>query len=297
MDRINFLAEDNFPLSSNTLQIMQNLNGLSAKTAYLGGFGNYILAGCEENAGNVSEGIIVISGELFQFEGGAKQTYVKITEFPHALSAFGVDYPEAVVSRKVSFSATGTDDMRWAGFARVLTNEQLQQKVESIKGDPAGTIKMWPKPVAPEGYKLCDGSPVSNEDFPELFELIGTQFGGDGNPYFALPNLKERFVVGYNLDKPDYSPIGKTGGEEKHTLTLSEMPEHSHAYTDDTNAAGKFPEVASGFPQVRTGFSPSKSSAEDAGWGTVYDTEKKGGNASHENRPPYLVLAYIIKVK
>jgi formylmethanofuran dehydrogenase subunit C len=77
MNKINFTAKDNFPLSSDTMEMMQQMIGLNANLALLGGT-NYILSGCVDDGTNVTDGIIVVDGELIPFEGGIKNA--KITK-------------------------------------------------------------------------------------------------------------------------------------------------------------------------------------------------------------------------
>jgi hypothetical protein len=199
MDKINFLAKDNFPFFTEMAEMMQQMNNLSAKTALLGATGNYILSGCEEDAnGNVSEGYISIAGELFRFAGGAKQTHIMVTESGHTLSAFGVDYPEAYFTRIASFSGAGTDDMRWVDFARVMTNRQLEQQLNNVKEDAVGIMKFWPGYTAqvPKNYMLADGRVLLSEEYTELYQVVGLRFSPVGTPpntVFNLPELPSGF--------------------------------------------------------------------------------------------------------
>lgn len=299
MNKINFTAKDNFPLSSDTMALLQDMVGLSANAALLGG-SNYILTGCvDDGGGNVGSGIIVIEGELLPFQGGTKKAKVAIQQTSKTLTAFGTSYPEAYVYRTAIFSDTGT--YTWADFVQVLTNKQLQQRIESITGDAPGTVKMWAGQVnkIPADYKLCDGTVLSINDYPELFENMGVAFGGNGSDSFALPDLRGRFIVGYDTSNNDYNAINrdKIGGSANVTLTVEEIPAHKHAYTDDTNAEGKYPQIEAGFPLSIGGIGVLKTSGEDSGTGTVYNSQTVGGSQPHENRPPYFVLAYIVKVR
>ena len=297
MNKINFLGKDNFPLSSDTMDIMQQMIALSAKMALLGG-SNYILSGCVDADTTVSDGIIVINGELLAFEGGIKKTKVTIAQTTQTLNAFGVDYPEAYVFRTAKFSDTG--EYNWADFVQILTNKHLQQRIELITGDSPGTVKMWAGMVSkiPSGYMLCDGSVLSNEEYPELHEILGNAFGIDGSTGFRIPDLKGRFIVGYDNNDADYNTINsdKIGGSKNVVLDENQMPQHRHVYTDDVYANQGFPEVEPGFPTLAVARN-GQTSASNAGLGTAYYTSKTGGGAAHENRPPYFVLAYIIKVK
>ena len=296
MNKGNFTAKNNFPVSTYTYDFLQQMSHLAGKLAALGGV-SYILSGCEVNGTNVSEGVVVINGEVLLFEAGTLKDKVVIQEVRTDDHFAGVDYPEAYILRTAKFADVG--DYNWVDFVQVLTNKQLQERIESIKGDEPGIVKMWAGQISkiPEEYRLCNGDELLIADYPLLFGNVGTSFGGNGTSNFKLPDLRSRFVVGYSSSTPDYNSIGKTGGEDHVTLSVSQIPEHKHAYTDDINAAGKFPGVEPGFPQSIGGFDTMRSSAEATGTGTVYNTQTIGGGNSHENRPPYFVLAYIIKVK
>src|ERR1700761_3605016 len=77
---------------------------------------------------------------------------------------------------------------------------------------------------APKGYALCDGQLLPINQNQALFSLLGTTYGGDGRVNFALPDLRSRVPVhrGTHI-------LGERGGEQSHTLTISEIPQHVHS--------------------------------------------------------------------
>ena len=87
-------------------------------------------------------------------------------------------------------------------------------------------------------YALCEGQQLKQSEYPELYKAIGSTYNNayDCNGrklsttsgYFRLPDLRGRFVVGYNVSDADYGSYGKVGGEKKHTLTVDEIPSHAH---------------------------------------------------------------------
>lgn len=89
-----------------------------------------------------------------------------------------------------------------------------------------------------------------------------------------------RFPVGYNPNDSDYNQIGKTGGEKAHKLTISEMPKHSH-------------DVNPGATTFATGgnYEPSQSAGGNRTF-TYLTLTSSGENQPHENRPPYIVMAF-----
>ncbi|MDR3140186.1 MAG: tail fiber protein [Tannerellaceae bacterium] len=280
MNKINFTAKDNFPLSSDAMEMMQQMIGSSADTALLGG-SNYILSGCaDDGSGNVSSGIIVINGELLTFAGGAKRSKITIQQTGKTLSAFGVSYPEACVYRTAVFSDTG--EYNWSDFVQVLTNKQIEEKINSLKSEEAGFVKMWSGRIdrIPEDYRLCNGDTIITASYPELAYSLGK----DSESSFNLPDLRKRFVVGYDNSSFDYNAIGKTGGQETVTLSIDQMPIHSHTIK---------------FMNQNWGDNANSRPFPDPGGSSGYtaETTSAGGGQLHENRPPYYTLAYVIKVR
>lgn len=82
---------------------------------------------------------------------------------------------------------------------------------------------------AVRGWAYCDGQLMPISQNTALFSLIGTIYGGDGRTTFALPDLRGRSIVhpgnGPGLDS---IRLGEKGGAERHTLTVSQMPNHNH---------------------------------------------------------------------
>jgi len=305
MNSINFTAKDNFPLSSDTMNMLQQMVKLNANMALLGGQ-NYILSGCDEynNGTMVNDGYIVINGELLEFAGGAKQEKITIAETSQTLHAFGVDYPESYIFRTAKFSGTG--EYEWKNFVQVLTNGELQQKIEAITGDTPGTVKMWAGSEAnkPANYEICDGKPLQISLYPELYSIIAVSFGGDGKNNFNLPDLRGRFIVGYNSLDTDYNNVGKTGGAKEVTLETKHLPSHNHRDVTD----GSFDKLSSIAADIDSSNTPASVDSVNADKeyrvaGMTSNQWKQatiksvGGDQAHENQPPYFVLSYIIKVK
>jgi microcystin-dependent protein len=134
--------------------------------------------------------------------------------------------------------------------------------------------------VPNDRFMLCNGQAVSRVTYATLFSLIGTSYGiGDGSTTFNLPNTKGRFLVGYDPGNADYNDLTslKVGGLKEVTLTLNQIPPHTH--TSVVNSGN----IAAG-----------GSSVSPVGAG---NTGSAGGGEPHENRPPYLTSNYIIRVK
>lgn len=280
MNKGNFTAKDNFPVSTFTYDFLQKMAQLAGNLAQLGGQ-NYILSGCtDDNNGNISEGLIVINGEILPFEAGTKKTKITIQEIREADHFNGIDYPESYIHRMAKFADNGEYD--WADFVQVLTNKQLQDKISAVRGEPPGFKMEWTGRIdrIPDNYMLADGSILRTADYPEL----AWYYGAENEESFTLPDLRKLFIVGYDAASSDYNSIGKTGGVEKVKLTIEEMPSHSHTirFVDE-----KWGDNANSRPFPN----PAGASGYSA------DTTSTGGGKEHENRPPFYVLAFLIKVK
>lgn len=100
-----------------------------------------------------------------------------------------------------------------------------------------GEIRFVGFTFAPRGWANCDGQLMSIAQNPDLYAVLGTKFGGNGVTTFALPDLRGRSPLddgqGVGLSM---RALGDVGGAEAHTLTVGEMPLHSHAVNDHTHA-------------------------------------------------------------
>lgn len=91
-------------------------------------------------------------------------------------------------------------------------------------------ILLWPCNFAPSGWQFCAGQLLAISQNTALFSLIGTYYGGDGVQTFALPDFRGRIPVGTG-NGPGLSPyvLGQKSGTENTTLTINNMPAHSHS--------------------------------------------------------------------
>jgi len=99
-----------------------------------------------------------------------------------------------------------------------------------------GEIRLLSFPRIPTGWFACDGSLKSIADYQTLFMLLGTTYGGDGNQTFGVPDLRGQIPV-HQGTGTGLTPrvLGQSTGFENITLTLSEIPQHTHSFQATTN--------------------------------------------------------------
>ena len=152
-----------------------------------------------------------------------------------------------------------------------------------------GEIRMFGGNFAPVGWAFCDGSliPISEND--ALFNLIGTTYGGDGTTTFALPDLRSRVPVHQG---PGFV-IGQAAGAETVTLTVNQIPSHTHGAQANTNGTQTSPAnnvwAGSSLGQFDNANPPDSSMAANAIGNT-------GGSQPHDNMIPFLAISFILSL-
>src|SRR5215813_9181401 len=94
-------------------------------------------------------------------------------------------------------------------------------------------IRIFSFGFAPKGWALCNGQLLPINQNQALFSLLGTTYGGDGRVNFGLPNLQGRTPIHMGSGHT----LGERGGEQGHTLSISEIPTHTHSLVGSANAA------------------------------------------------------------
>jgi microcystin-dependent protein len=141
----------------------------------------------------------------------------------------------------------------------------------------------------PKGWSLCNGQLLPINQNQALFSLLGTTYGGDGRVNFALPDLRGRVAMHMGSGHT----LGERGGEQAHTLSISEIPTHVHSAQASTTAANQ----------------PSAANALLAKAGNVYALPTSlttlspttitsvGGSQAHLNMQPFLTLSFCIALQ
>jgi microcystin-dependent protein len=143
---------------------------------------------------------------------------------------------------------------------------------------------------APKGWALCDGQLLPINQNQALFSLLGTTYGGDGRVNFGLPDLRSRVPIHMGSGHT----LGERGGEQAHTLSISELPTHTHVLsgtnTDGTQAIPVGNLLARSATQLYA--PPSNLAAMNAA-----SVGTAGGSQAHLNMQPFLVLSFCIALQ
>jgi microcystin-dependent protein len=157
-------------------------------------------------------------------------------------------------------------------------------------GEPfIGEIKMVSFNFPPKGWAFCNGQILPINQNQALFSLLGTNFGGNGQTTFALPDLRDRVPMHYGSGHS----LGERAGQAAHTLSLIEMPQHLHLL----NASSSNGDAS--VPGGRVLGSASGLYGPVASLTTLDPTSVTavGGSQPHENQQPYLTLNFCIALQ
>ena len=144
----------------------------------------------------------------------------------------------------------------------------------------------------PKGWALCDGQLLPINQNQALFSLLGTTYGGDGRVNFGLPNLQGRTPIHMG----SAHTLGERGGEQGHTLSVAEIPTHTHVLNGsnadsttvspdiNTVLAKSTPQLGYGGPSALVSMSPQS-------------IANVGGSQAHLNMQPFLVLNFSIALQ
>jgi microcystin-dependent protein len=156
-----------------------------------------------------------------------------------------------------------------------------------------GEIRIVSFPFAPKGWALCNGQTMPINQNQALFSLLGTTFGGNGINTFMLPDFRGRAPLhaGSQQGTPAFTP-GQMTGEEQHTLLSQEMGMHTHTALASTGGAGSASPSGNSWASSTT--PPQYAGSPINALMANNAIAMAGGSQPHENRPPYLVLNFII---
>ena len=153
-----------------------------------------------------------------------------------------------------------------------------------------GEIRIFAGNFAPAGWMFCEGQLLPISENETLFNLIGTTYGGDGQSTFALPDMRGRIPI----HQGNGFILAETGGAEEITLTVQQIPAHSHpmlASGDDAGAVTPIGNLTAAGLNAFTYYAspPTVGLAPQA-------TTPTGGSQPHTNFQPYLCVNFIISL-
>ena len=150
-------------------------------------------------------------------------------------------------------------------------------------------IRMFSFAFPPKGWALCDGQLLPINQNQALFSLLGITYGGDGRVNFGLPDLQGRVPMHIG----NGHPLGERGGQQAHTLLVSEMPQHTHTPNGCSDQANlTTPGGNLWGKDASSPFAPSGSAAMLPG-----DIAPNGGSQAHLNMSPFLTLSFCIALQ
>jgi len=152
-------------------------------------------------------------------------------------------------------------------------------------------IRLFSFNFAPKGWALCNGQLLPINQNQALFSLLGTTYGGDGRVNFALPDLRARVPIHVG----NGHILGERAGEQAHTLSIPELPMHSH--TAQASAAAGTQNVPANnmlLSQRAAEVYRAPSSLASVVAGTLSNV---GGSQAHLNMQPFLSLNFCIALQ
>ena len=154
-----------------------------------------------------------------------------------------------------------------------------------------GEIRIFAGNFAPAGWMFCEGQLLPISENETLFQLLGTTYGGDGESTFALPDLRGRVPLHFG----NGFILAETGGVETVTLTVSQIPAHTHPLLASTNFGNQISPASNVLSQLTGGAflyfaAPGSTPLAPQSVGSV------GGSQPHNNFQPYLCVDFIISL-
>lgn len=153
-----------------------------------------------------------------------------------------------------------------------------------------GEIRICSFNFPPKGWALCIGQLLPINQNQALFSLLGTTYGGNGQTNFALPDLRTRTPIHFG----NGVELGESSGVDSVTLTVAQLPAHSHLRATSNQATSATPVGNALANAPRRGLGVF---AEPVGTAVMSGAQTVGGGQAHDNRQPSLVLNFVIALQ
>lgn len=153
-----------------------------------------------------------------------------------------------------------------------------------------GEIRIFAGNFAPAGWMFCEGQLLPISEYETLFQLVGTTYGGDGQETFALPDLRGRVPV----HQGNGVTLAEAAGVEEVTLTVQQVPQHTHPLLASTAVGTAASPVGSALAAGGSvnAYRPAPAAAVMA----ATSVGLTGGSQPHTNLQPYLCVSHIISL-
>jgi len=151
-------------------------------------------------------------------------------------------------------------------------------------------IRLMSFGFAPKGWALCNGQLLPINQNQALFSLLGTTFGGNGQTNFALPDLRDRVPIHVGSGHM----LGERGGEQAHTLSLTEVPAHAHGLAVSTSVSGG---NANPSGRVLGGGNNVYHAPGNLTTMNPASVANAGGSQAHQNMQPFLAINFSIALQ
>ena len=156
-----------------------------------------------------------------------------------------------------------------------------------------GEVRLMSFNFPPKGWAFCNGQLLPINQNQALFSLLGTTFGGDGRVNFGLPDCRARVPIHVGSGHI----LGERGGEQSHTLSIAEIPTHTHVALASSTAANASPptpiaNILADSAPASAYSAPTNLAAMNSG--TIANT---GGSQAHLNMQPFLTISFCIALQ
>lgn len=276
MNKLDVNQVGGFPM---TTKILDELQKIPAVFNGLGGIAGdkTILAGCVVTGSNVSDGVVYLNDEVFEFRGGLAQTKVIIKEDTEALVFENNESKTVIRTRYLTFG-TGVNSINWSEFKRLIQVKNvplnLNERLDLVEKklaifQPGGAVFPWFKPIA---------------DIPAGFQEV--------------VDIRGRMIIGYDPTQTEFNLIGKKDGAKTRSLTIANLAKHDHfGFVDESADVGQV--ITGANSPIKEGFNGGSDGNQNYrirgsnNAATVGKTSEKGNGEAFSLLNPYAIAAYI----